>query len=205
MFDRRFFILFALVASMFLLFSSPAFSADKASQCSSKASGAIADLDKWIGEYERQMNAAEPVQKPKYQEWLRELNKLKKLVKKAQNQLGDKEKCSSPECVADQCNLIDIADQQVAQLIKETEEQLGASTRFGEEAGREVILDPDTLGDDEALPGYDPNDASDPSYSDKSDQSDGQTAGNIGDVSDGSIDPDNSLPPEPATQNASDQ
>jgi hypothetical protein len=152
---------------------------DRAS-CSDKAAQTLENLDQWVVEYERQMASAEPVQKPKYQEWIRELKKLRTLVADARKKLEDKAVCPSEECVADQCGLIDIADQQVAQLIKETEEQLGEGSRFGEETGREVLVDNDTLGNDEILDSSDPEDARDDSYSDQSDSSDSQGDGQIG-------------------------
>ncbi len=173
------------------------------STCQNKADKTVQDLDKWIDEYGKQMNAAEPIQKPKYEEWIRELRKLKTLVEKANDKLKNTSKCATAECVADQCNLLDIADQQVAQLIKETEEQLGAASRFGEEGGREVIVDEITLGDDTTLvDNIDPNDASEQSYSDRSDTSSQQTTGQVGSVFDDSSS-DSELPPTPPKDVAS--
>ncbi|RJO63142.1 MAG: hypothetical protein C4523_21320 [Myxococcales bacterium] len=170
--------------------------------CEEKADQTLASLDRWLEEYNRQMDAAEPLQKPKYEEWVRELEKLKTLVEQAKAKLEDSAQCQSEECLTDQCSLVDIADQQVAQLVKETEQQLGGSVRFGEEMGRSVLLDAETLGDDTLLGGYDPAGALDPSQADQSDDSDEQTGGNIGTVFPGP-DPDSSLPPDSPKDEAS--
>ncbi len=164
-----------------LLFSADLFAQSRGA-CKGKADQTMADLDKWIGEYEGQMSSAEPVQKAKYEEWINELKKLKTLVAQAKEKLANKEQCSSEECVKDQCSLVDIADQQVAQLIKETEEQLGSGTRFGEEGGRDVVKDAGTLGDDTMLAGTDPNDAGQPTIGEESETSDNPTDGGIGNV-----------------------
>ncbi len=164
-----------------LLMSGSVFAADRG-QCQQKAKEAIKSLDEWIGKYNQQLEAAEPVQKSKYQEWIRELKKLKTLVTNAQDKLSDPSGCSDDECVGDNCQVVDIADQQITQLIKETEEQLGSNTRFGEEAGRDINVDTTTTGDDTIVDRGNPNDAAPVSTADQSDGSDTQTGGRIGDV-----------------------
>lgn len=164
-------------------------------ECSQKAAQTLENLDQWVVEYERQMASAEPVLKPKYREWIGELTKLRSLVADARAKLDNPSSCPSDECVADQCSLIDIADQQVAQLVKETEQQLGAGSRFGDETGREVLTDDDILGFDEILGASDPLDARQDSYADQSEQSDSPSQGRTGgDVFDESSSEE--LPPE---------
>ena len=152
------------------------------SECDNKAQDALKNIDKRTGDYEREMKSIEPVRRAKYEEWIRELKKLKALVAQAKAKLGDTKTCSSDECVADQCSLVGIADQQVTQLIRETEEQIGESARYGEEGGREVLIDDKTLGDSKILPEPDPNDAAPPSYGVQSGASDNRTSGSAGAV-----------------------
>jgi len=109
------------------------------------ASEALAYIDRWVEEYEKQLREADPTEKAKYEEWLRELSKLRELVEEAVEKIKN---CETEECIEDQANLIGIAQQQVDQLIKEAEERLGETVRFGEEAGREVSQDDALLGDD---------------------------------------------------------
>lgn len=173
-------------------------------ECAQKAKETIDNLDKWILEYSRQMNAAEPVQKPKYKEWIRELKKLKSMVTKASEKLDSKEACSGDACIEDQCSLVDIADQQVAQLIKETEEQLGSASRFGSEGARDVTIEDDMMGNDDQLGGPDANDANQSSYADKSGSSDNQSQGNAGqDDDDQGDDGNDDVPPADDKQPAS--
>lgn len=152
------------------------------SDCDGKAQEALKNIDKRVADYEREMQSIEPVRRAKYEEWIRELKKLKALVAQAKVKLGDTKACSSDECVADQCSLVGIADQQVTQLIRETEEQIGESARYGEEGGREVLIDNKTLGDSKILPEPDPNDAAPPSYGVQSGASDNPTSGSAGAV-----------------------
>ena len=145
--------------------------------CEGKSQDALKNIDKWVADYERQMQSIEPVRRAKYEEWIRELKKLRALVAQAKGKLVDNKLCSSNECIADQCSLVEIADQQVSQLIRETEEQIGESVRYGEEGGREVLLDKNALGDDKILPEPDPSDAVSPSYGQQSSNTDRPSAG----------------------------
>jgi len=139
--------------------------------CQSKALDSLKNLDKWIAQYSRDMQSTEPAKRAKYEEWLRELNKLKTLVNQSKGKLNDLKGCASDECVADQCSLVAIADQQVAQLIRETEEMIGETARFGEENGREVLLDADALGNNTLIDSRDYDDAQEPSASQASNSS----------------------------------
>jgi len=167
-----------------------ALAADK-SGCAKKAQETIDNLDKWISKYNTQMEGSEPVQKGKFEEWIRELNKLKSLVQKAQDKLESGEGgCTSDDCVEDQCSMIDIAEQQVTQLIEETEEELGKDSISGDTAGREVTVDDDQMGTEDILDLPDPDDATQQSYANDSATSDQQSGGLIGDVFENSGNPD---------------
>lgn len=150
------------------------------SGCEQKGKATLANLEKWIEEYEGKMQNAEPVQKAKFEEWIRELKKLKKLVEQSLEKLVDENKCASDDCVADQCNLIEIADQQILRLLKESKaEGEGDDTGTTEQqSGRSVMTDENTLGDDTIVDSQDTEDAADTNYADKSDSSDNQSQGN---------------------------
>jgi len=172
-------------------------------ECADKAKAALANIGKWIEDYTRQMNAAEPVQKAQYKEWIRELSKLQTLVQDAQNKLNDNENCSTKECVEDKCQMVAVADQQITQLIKETEDQLGSTTRFGTDSGRDVNEDTTILGDERQFQQYDEEEAVPPSYGDKSGNSDLQTEGLIGNVWNTQDPVTPTLPATPTTPEAS--
>ncbi len=136
-----------LLAIFVLLCSSTLFAQDletARSNALKATDDALTYIDKWINEYEIQLREADPVEKAKYQEWIKELKKLRELVLEAAEKIKE---CKTVECIDDQANLVGIAQQQVAQLIKEAEERLGETARFGEETGREVSLDEEIIGD----------------------------------------------------------
>lgn len=175
------------------VFSGQVFAANKAA-CAKKAQETIDNLNKWIGEYSSQMEGAAPVDKGKYEEWIRELEKLKALVNSAKDKLSSGDGgCTSGDCVSDQCDMVDIAEQQVTQLIEETEEELGKdSVTASDTTGREVNKDTEQIGDDTILDQTDPNDATQRTYANDSSSSDSQSDGVIGDVFDNSGNPDQS-------------
>ena len=180
-----------LCGLLFIFVTADSFAANRAS-CAQKAQETIQNLDKWINEYSGQMESAEPVQKGKYEEWIRELKKLKTLVSKAKDKLGSGDNsCSSDDCIKDQCDMVDVAEQQVTQLIEETEEQLGKESAIsGETAGREVNLDDKQIGNEEMLDMPDRNDATQHSYANDSSTSDVQSEGRTGDVFENSGNPE---------------
>jgi len=198
-------ILISVVAFMFV-FASGAFAQEgNRDACLQKATETLDSLDGWLNEYNQQKNMADEAQKAKYEEWIRELNKLKTLVEQAKNKLEDKEGCGGSECVSDQCGLVDIADQQVAKVVDETQDQIGAESRFGDDQGRQVNQDSGLLGDDKILnDGLNPDDAVDTTYGDRSENSDLPSNGAIGSIfgnestnesTNGSGDSSSNLPP----------
>jgi len=160
------------IAIAFLVVSATAFtqSLEASKEDALKSADEVLNyIGKWIREYEVQLRESDPVEKAKYEEWLGELKKLQELVLEAAEKIKE---CQTVDCVNDQSSLIAIARQQVNQLIKEAEERLGDSARFGEETGREITEDEELLGDNTFDETADPYDALDETTGDKAGSSD---------------------------------
>ena len=188
-------IILVSVFIVWILWASPASAQGQRQICQEKATQTMANLDKWIHDYKKQQESADPLQKPKYDEWIQELEKLRALIEAAQEKLQDEKQCAGEECVSDQCSLIDIADQQAAEIVQESEEQIGATVQFGGKTGREVIVDDEQIGDDTIIDTEDHEDAQQHQYSDKSEESGDKSMGILGDVFEQPA-PDEKLPPE---------